>query len=86
MNQINPITKIIENHGLKPAAVLLGVSYQFVRKMEKNWEKQGVPAERVLDIAEKTDYMVSCHELRPDLYPLESWCQCPACLRNKEAA
>ena len=86
MNLTNPITKIIDHFGLTPAANLLGVSQQFVRKMEKNWEKGGVPAGRVLDIAEKVDYLVSRHELRPDLYPLEPWCQCPACLRNKAAA
>jgi len=50
------------------------------------WKKRQVPAEYVLKVEVACEYSVSRHELRPDLYPLEPWCQCPACLRNKAAA
>lgn len=33
------------------------------------WMVRGVPAERVLSIAEATDFAVTPHEIRPDLYP-----------------
>lgn len=33
------------------------------------WAEAGVPGERVLKMAEATDYEVTPHELRPDLYP-----------------
>ena len=73
------ITKAISIFGLMQLAKRLGVTYQAVRK----WERNGVPAERVMAIEEATDYEVSRHELRPDLYPKESWCRCPACERSR---
>lgn len=33
------------------------------------WAQRRIPAERVLDVERITG--ISCHELRPDLYPLE---------------
>lgn len=33
------------------------------------WRNEGVPAERVLELASFTGFMVTPHELRPDLYP-----------------
>ena len=45
-----------------------------------------IPPDRVLAIEAATEYQVSRHELRPDLYPKEPWCQCPACLREREEA
>lgn len=47
------------------AATALGVSREAVRK----WERDGVPAERVLKICEATGWRVVPHQLRPDLYP-----------------
>ena len=46
------------------------------------WRKRGVPAQRVLAIEAATGHQVSRHELRPDLYPKEPWCRCPACQRE----
>lgn len=50
------------------------------------WKKRQVPAEYVLTVEEVCENTVSRHELRPDLYPKDAWCQCPACLREKAAA
>ena len=47
------------------AAIALGVSREAVRK----WERDGVPAERVLQIAEATEWNVTPHMLRSDIYP-----------------
>lgn len=47
------------------AANALGVSREAVRK----WERDGVPAERVLQIAEATKWKVTPHMLRSDIYP-----------------
>ena len=33
------------------------------------WRAEGVPAERVLELAGFTGFRVTPHELRPDLYP-----------------
>jgi len=41
------------------------VSPQAVSK----WVDAGVPPDRVLTIARATDYLVTPHRLRPDLYP-----------------
>jgi DNA-binding transcriptional regulator YdaS (Cro superfamily) len=53
--------------GLQPFAAKCGVRYQAVQK----WRRSGrIPAERVLSIEAISG--VSRHELRPDLYPIES--------------
>lgn len=52
--------------GQQQLAEKLGVRYQAIQK----WIRGSVPAERVLAIEEATG--VSRHELRPDIYPLES--------------
>jgi DNA-binding transcriptional regulator YdaS (Cro superfamily) len=47
-------------------ARIIGVRPQAVQK----WARRGIaPAERVAQIAEATDWRVSCHELRPDVFP-----------------
>ena len=67
----------------KELALAVGVTPMAVNL----WKKRGrVPAERVLAIEAATEYQVSRHDLRPDLYPKEPWCQCPACLREREEA
>ena len=72
---MNAISKAIDLMGLSPLARELGVTHQAVRK----WERERVPAERVLQIEKATGNRVSRHDLRPDLYPRYSWCRCPAC-------
>ncbi len=61
-----------------------GVSRQAIHEWKHS--DKPIPAERVLAIEAATDYQVSRHDLRPDLYPKEAWCQCPACLREREEA
>ena len=34
-----------------------------------HWVKNGVPGERALSVAKATGFLVTPHELRPDLYP-----------------
>lgn len=41
----------------------LGISFQAVNK----WDR--VPADRVLDVARACDWLVTPHQIRPDLYP-----------------
>ncbi|HFD80462.1 MAG TPA: helix-turn-helix domain-containing protein [Gammaproteobacteria bacterium] len=51
------------------------------------WKRRGqVPASRVFAIEKATNFKVSRHDLRPDLYPREDWCQCPACRRERGEA
>ena len=42
-----------------------GISGEAVRK----WEKNGIPPERVREIAEATDWRITPHQLAPDIYP-----------------
>ena len=63
-------------------ASALGVSGMAVSQ----WRRRGIPAERVLAIERATGYRVSRHELRPDIYPREPWCRCPACERARAEA
>jgi len=70
---MNVVTKAIDEHGLKPLAVLMGVSYQAIRKWESANNGAGkVPAERVPSFSEKTG--IERHQVRPDLYeaPVEA--------------
>lgn len=46
-------------------ARLLGVTKGAVWQ----WERESLPAERVLSVASATDWRITPHELRPDLYP-----------------
>lgn len=48
--------------------------------------RKRVAAKRVLAIEEATSYMVSRHDIRPDLYPREPWCACPDCTRRAARA
>lgn len=45
----------------------LEVTYQFVQKMLRD----GVPAERVIQVEQAVEGQVTRHELRPDIYPRE---------------
>ena len=67
---MNQITEIIEFlGGPVKAGTALGVTYQAVKK----WEKNRVPAEQVLSVVRAVSGRVSPHELRPDIYPDPSW-------------
>lgn len=60
------IERAVEKAGGQQAlADKCGVKYQAVQK----WIRNGVPAERVLDIESATG--ISRHELRPDIYPID---------------
>lgn len=65
MEHENPLSKAIRIVGLKPLASAIGVSYQAVQK----YEEAGVSAERVLAISTATNWQVTPHQLRPDIYP-----------------
>lgn len=53
--------------GLGPVAEKVGVRYQAIQQ----WLKRGkVPAERVIAMEQATG--ISRHELRPDIYPVET--------------
>lgn len=71
--QIEPTEETAIGRAIKAAggprklASLIGIRYQAVQ----NWVvRRKVPGERVLRIEQLTG--VSRHELRPDLYPIES--------------
>ena len=72
------------------AAALLGGQARLAealgvhRMTISQWKRRQVPASRVLSVEAATGYRVSRHELRPDLYPREPWCRCPACRRAGE--
>ena len=62
---------------LKKAIEVCGTNKSLAEKMgEKNvnfismWlQRENLPADRVIDVAQATDWQVTPHELRPDLYP-----------------
>lgn len=62
---MNIITEIIKKRGLSALASELNVTYQAIRK----WERQGVPADRVLRLSEVTHWEYTPHAIRPDIYP-----------------
>ncbi|MBU2854744.1 transcriptional regulator [Acidithiobacillus ferriphilus] len=52
----------------------MGVSAEAVRKWELLLDKgASIPAGRVLPLVRATEYRISPHELRPDLYPDPNW-------------
>jgi DNA-binding transcriptional regulator YdaS (Cro superfamily) len=59
----NPFEVAIEEKGLAVIAAGCGVSPQAVHK----WKKNGIPAERVLEVERITG--VPRHKLRSDIYP-----------------
>ncbi|WP_022949800.1 transcriptional regulator [Methylohalobius crimeensis] len=56
-------------NGITKLADRLGVSYQAVRK----WERNGVPAERVLQLVEIMEGRIKPYDVRPDIYPDPNW-------------
>jgi DNA-binding transcriptional regulator YdaS (Cro superfamily) len=65
MNHDNPLQKAVSIVGLKPLAFAIDVKYQAVQ----NYLKARTPAEKVIGVSEATNWQVTPHELRPDLYP-----------------
>lgn len=64
---MNKLRDHIKAHGMRQLAALLGVRYQSIQ----DWlSANKVPAERVLAIEKATG--ISRHELRPDIYPVET--------------
>ena len=61
----NPMSVAIDLVGLQRLATAVGVSYQAIRK----YERGTVTAERALAVCRATDWIVTPHMLRPDLYP-----------------
>jgi len=69
---MNPVSRIVEecfDGKVSRLAASLGVTYQAVRKWEANWEHNGVPPKRALELEEVSDGRVTRHDLRPDLWP-----------------
>ena len=66
---INYLLKAIEIIGGQTAlAESLGIKQAHIWSW-LNRTKKGVPAEFVIDVAVQTNWQVTPHELRPDLYP-----------------
>ncbi|HKJ87574.1 MAG TPA: YdaS family helix-turn-helix protein [Gammaproteobacteria bacterium] len=66
---MNGVSEAIRILGLQGLAKRIGVTYQAVRK----WEREGAPAERVIPIVHATNGQVRPYDLRPDLYPDPEW-------------
>lgn len=62
---MNAMTTAISLVGLMKLARELDISHQSVRK----FEREGVPSGRVLQVAAATNWRVTPHQLRADLYP-----------------
>jgi DNA-binding transcriptional regulator YdaS (Cro superfamily) len=65
MQHTNSLSKAIELVGLRQLAARVGVTYQAIQKFQKT----EISSERVLAISAATDYQVTPHQLRPDIYP-----------------
>jgi DNA-binding transcriptional regulator YdaS (Cro superfamily) len=61
----NPLQRAVSIVGLKPLAAAIDVSYQAVQ----NYLKTRTPSEKVIGVSEATNWQVTPHDLRPDLYP-----------------
>lgn len=59
------IQSAIDELGLRPLALRLGVTYQAIRK----WKTHGIPAERVIPVCSAVAFKITPHQLRPDIYP-----------------
>ena len=71
-----------ENRGSQAAiARAIGVTPPYIWQIANGMRK--IPADHVIAIESATDHKVSRHDLRPDIYPREAWCRCPACERER---
>jgi DNA-binding transcriptional regulator YdaS (Cro superfamily) len=61
----NPLSKVVERHGLVTMAQAIGVSYQAVQR----YIKERVPSDKVIALCSFDDWQVTPHDLRPDIYP-----------------
>lgn len=66
MNSEQALKKCIELVGMKPLALNLGVSYQAIQRYMAAGQ---IVSDRVLTCAQATNWQVTPHQLRPDLYP-----------------
>ena len=78
------LSDFLKEHRLRDLASALGVPPPLVSQWKTGVRR--VPAERVLAIEAATGHRVSRHDLRPDIYPREPWCRCPACERKRREA
>ncbi len=63
---MNMATSYLTKRGVRMRiARARGVSHQAVNK----WLKNGVPADHVIPICKMEDWLITPHELRPDIYP-----------------
>jgi DNA-binding transcriptional regulator YdaS (Cro superfamily) len=64
-----PFTKLVEYFGTqRELAKKLGIKQQSVSE----WSERGVPAARVPQIVKLTHGEIPAHELRPDIYNLDT--------------
>jgi len=64
MSAVEKAVKCMPNARTAELAAACGVSYESVRK----WRKNGVPADRCLQIEQITEGKVTRADLRPDLF------------------
>lgn len=55
----------------------LDISQSFLYQVARGLRQ--MPVDRVLAVERATGGVVGRHDLRPDIYPREPWCRCPAC-------
>ncbi len=65
MSHNDSLKKAVDIVGLKNLALSIGVSYQAIQK----YLITKTSAENVIAISMATDWQVTPHELRPDIYP-----------------
>tara|TARA_Y100000310_G_scaffold334257_1_gene413677 strand:+ start:1447 stop:1662 length:216 start_codon:yes stop_codon:yes gene_type:complete len=68
METDSPLVRYRREHSITQAALAEGLG--ILPPALSKWENGRVPAERVLEVEQFTG--VSRHELRPDIYPIES--------------
>ena len=66
MTSYEALKKSVDMVGMKPLANKLGVSYQAIQRYLAAGQ---VVSERVLACSEATGWVITPHQLRPDLYP-----------------
>jgi len=65
MNIVQHLKSIFGGSYAAVGKALGGLSGEAIRK----WEKNGIPAERVREIAEATNWRITPHQLAPHIYP-----------------
>jgi len=65
MNIVQHLKSVLGGSYAAVGKALGGISGEAVRK----WEKNGIPPERVREIAEATNWRITPHQLAPHIYP-----------------